>query len=100
MGFQGPVSPAIFTVKFLGVFIIVTIFNDIRASALWTMMDFNTDDHDVSPDFFSVENIPHQSNLTTTHGGRLEGWWIGGKLANLPAFWSLFFHYILVIGNW
>jgi hypothetical protein len=30
------------------------------------MMDFKADDHDISPDLFSVENIPHQSNLTIT----------------------------------
>jgi hypothetical protein len=50
----------------LGLFVVTPIFNDIRAIALWTMMDFKADDHDVSPDSFSVENIPHQSNLTIT----------------------------------
>jgi hypothetical protein len=51
---------------FLGRFVVAPILDDIGTLALGTMMDFKADDHDISPDLFSVENIPHQSNLTIT----------------------------------
>jgi hypothetical protein len=65
---------------FLGRFVIAPIFDDIGAIALWTTMDFNADDHDVSPDLFSVENIPHQSNLTITSSFN----WPDGRFHHAP----------------